>query len=57
MKLRHYERLFGLDEEINRQLPCVRSFRLVREERYRVRLKCIAQQLKKYCGLKICQNA
>ena len=42
MKLRNPERLFGLDEEIDRRLPCVRSLRLIREERYGGWLKCIA---------------
>ena len=34
MKLRSPERLFGLDEEIDRQLPHVRSLHLIRGERY-----------------------
>ena len=42
MKLRNPERLFGLDEEIDRQLPPVRSLRLIREERYGGWLKYIA---------------
>ena len=42
MKLRSPERLFGLDEEIDRRLPCVRSLRLIRAERYGGWLKCIA---------------
>ena len=42
MKRRNPERLFGLDEEIDKQLPCVRSLRLIREERYGGWLKCIA---------------
>ena len=29
MKLRSHERLFGLDEEIDRRLPRVRSLRLI----------------------------
>ena len=33
-KLRNPEHLFGLDEEIDRRLPRVRSLHLVREERY-----------------------
>ena len=41
MKLRSPERLFGLDEEIDRRLPHVRSLRLIREERYGGWLKCI----------------
>ena len=36
------ERLFGLDEEIDRRLSCVRSLRLIREERFGGWLKCIA---------------
>ena len=42
VKLRSPEHLFGLDEEIDRRLPCVRSLRLMREERYGGWLKCIA---------------
>ena len=42
MKLRSPERLFGLDEEIDRGLPSVRSLRLIRAERYGGWLKCIA---------------
>ena len=42
MKLRSPECLFGLDEEIDRRLPHLRSFRLVRAERYGGWLKCIA---------------
>ena len=42
MKLRNSDRLFGFDEEIDRQLPSVRSLRLIREERYGGWLKCIA---------------
>ena len=42
MKLRSPKRLFGLDEEIDRQLPHVRSLRLIRVERYGGWLKCIA---------------
>ena len=42
MKLRSPERLFGLDEEIDRRLPRVRSLRLIRAERYGGWLKCIA---------------
>ena len=42
MKLRSPERLFGLDEKIGRQLPRVRSLRLIREERYGGWMKCIA---------------
>ena len=34
MKLRSPERLFGLDEEIDRRLPRVRSLRLIRADRY-----------------------
>ena len=40
MKLRSPERLFGLDEEIDRRLPRVRSLRLIRAERYGGWLKC-----------------
>ena len=32
--LQNPECLFGLDEEIDRRLPCVRSLHLTREERY-----------------------
>ena len=42
MKLRSPERLFGLDEEIDRRLPRVRSLHLIRAERYGGWLKCIA---------------
>ena len=42
VKLRSPERLFGLDEEIDRRLPHVRSLRLFREVRYGGWLKCIA---------------
>ena len=42
MQLRNPERLFGLDEEIDRRLPRVRSPHLIREERYGGWLKCIA---------------
>ena len=42
MKPHSPERLFGLDEEIDRRLPRVRSLRLIREERYGGWLKCIA---------------
>ena len=42
MKLRDPERVFGLDEEIDRRLPSVRSLRLIREDRYGGWLKCIA---------------
>ena len=42
MKLRNPERLFGLNGEIDRRLPRVRSLRLIREERYGGWLKCIA---------------
>ena len=42
MKLRSPEHLFGLDEEIDRRLPRVRSLRLIRAERYGGWLKCIA---------------
>ena len=41
MKLRKPERLFGLDEEIDRQLPLVISLCLIREDRYGGWLKCI----------------
>ena len=41
-KLHNPERLFGLDEEIDRLLPHVRSLRLIREERYGGWLKHIA---------------
>ena len=41
MKLCSPERLFGLDEEIDRRLPRVRSLRLIRAERYGGWLKCI----------------
>ena len=34
MKLRNSERLFGLDEDIDWRLPCVRS--LIREEIWRL---------------------
>ena len=34
MKLHNPEHLFGLDEEIDRLLPCVMSLCLIREERY-----------------------
>ena len=34
--------IFDLNEEINRQLPHVRSLRLIREDRYGGWLKCIA---------------
>ena len=34
VKLHNPERLFGLDEEIDRRLPHVRSLCLIREERY-----------------------
>ena len=42
VKLQSPERLFGLDEEIDRPLPHVRSLHLIREERYGGWLKCIA---------------
>ena len=42
LKLLNPEHLFGLDEEIDRRLPCVRSLGLIREERYGGLLKCIA---------------
>ena len=42
IKLRNPERLFSLDEEIDRRLPRGRSVRLIREDRYGVWLKCIA---------------
>ena len=41
MKLGSPDRLFGLDEEIDRRLPHVRSLLLIREERYGGWLKCI----------------
>ena len=44
MKLRCPERLFGLDEEIDRRLPRVRS---LRAERYGGWLKCIALQVRR----------
>ena len=34
MKLHSPERLFGLDEEIDRRFPRVRSLRLIKAERY-----------------------
>ena len=42
MKLLNHDHLFGLDEEIDRRLPCVRPLCLIREERYGGWLKCIA---------------
>ena len=45
MNLRSPERLFGLDEKIDRRLPLtliMRSLHLIREERYAGWLKCIA---------------
>ena len=44
MKLHSPERLFGLDEEIDRRLPRVRSLRLIRVERYGSWLKCIINE-------------
>ena len=34
MKVHNSERLFSLDESINRRLPIVRSLRLIRDDRY-----------------------
>ena len=42
MKLHSPERLFGLDDEIDRRLPRVRSLRLIRADRFGGWLKCIA---------------
>ena len=42
MKLRNRKCLFGLDEEIDTRLPCVRTLRLIKKERYGGWLKCIA---------------
>ena len=42
MKLHSPAFLFGLDEEIDRRLPRVRSLRLIRAERYEGWLKCTA---------------
>ena len=42
MKLHNPERLFGLDEKIDRRLPRVRSLHLIREDGYGGWLKCIA---------------
>ena len=42
MKLRNPQHLFGLDEEIDRRLPRVRSLHLISEERYGGMQKLIA---------------
>ena len=47
MKLRKPERLLGLDDEIDRQLPHVRSFHLIREKTYGGWLKCIALSVRR----------
>ena len=41
VKLRNPEHLFGLDEEIDRSLPHVRSLHLIRVDRYGGWLKFI----------------
>ena len=47
MKLRSPEHLFGLDEEIDRRLPGVRSLRLMTEERYGGWLICTALEVRR----------
>ena len=48
VKLRNPEHSFGLDEENDRRLPCVRSLHLIREDRYGGFLKCIALEVRRF---------
>ena len=47
MELSNPERLFGLDKEMDRRLPRVRSLSLIRDNRYEVWPKFIALYLRR----------